>query len=46
VVAEPLTVNVNVLAEVEEFGLKVAATPVRRLDAEKLTLHTDGRPRM
>jgi len=38
VVAEPPTVNVSVLAEVEEFGLKVAVTPVGRLDAEKLTL--------
>jgi hypothetical protein len=38
VVAEPLTVNVNVLAVVEEFGLKVAVTPAGRLDAEKLTL--------
>jgi hypothetical protein len=38
VVAELPTVNVKVLAEVEEFGLKVAVTPVGRLDAEKLTL--------
>jgi hypothetical protein len=38
VVAELLTVNVNVLPDVEEFGLKVAVTPVGRLDAEKLTV--------
>ena len=38
VVAELPTVNVNVLAEAEAFGLKVAVTPVGRLDAEKLTL--------
>jgi len=38
VIAELLTVNVNVLAEVEEFGLRVAVTPVGRLDAEKLTV--------
>src|SRR6267143_354608 len=38
VVAEPPTVNVSVLAEAEAFGLKVAVTPVGRLDAEKLTL--------
>ncbi len=38
VVAELPTVNVSVLAEVEEFGLKVAVTPAGRLDAEKLTL--------
>src|SRR6266436_1987878 len=38
VVAELPTVNVNVLPEVEEFGLRVAVTPVGRLDAEKLTV--------
>jgi hypothetical protein len=38
VFAEPLTVNANVLLEVEGFGLKEAVTPVGRLDAEKLTL--------
>ena len=38
VVAELPTVNVNVLAEVEEFGLRVAVTPAGRLDAEKLTV--------
>jgi hypothetical protein len=37
-VAELLTVNVSVLAEVEAFGLKVAVTPAGRLEAEKLTL--------
>ena len=38
VVAALLTVNVNVLPDVEEFGLNVAVTPVGRLEAEKLTL--------
>jgi len=37
-VAEPLTVNVNVLLEVEGFALKEAVTPVGTLNAEKLTL--------
>src|SRR5882762_6315423 len=43
VVAELPTVNVNVLAEAEAFGLKVAVTPVGRLDAEKLTLSVKPR---
>jgi hypothetical protein len=38
VVAELLTVSVNVLVEVEGFGLKEAVTPLGRLEAEKLTL--------
>ena len=36
--AELLTVNVNVLLEVEGFALKEAVTPVGTLNAEKLTL--------
>jgi hypothetical protein len=36
--AELLTVNVNVLLDVEGFGLKAAVTPVGRLDPEKVTL--------
>ena len=38
VVAELLTVSVNVLALVELLGLNDAVTPIGRLDAEKLTL--------
>src|SRR5882762_9881474 len=38
VVAELLTVNVNVLVLVELPGLNDAVTPIGRLDAEKLTL--------
>jgi hypothetical protein len=38
VVAELLTVNVNVVLDVEGFGLKAAVTPVGRLDPEKVTL--------
>ena len=38
VVAELPTVNVNVLLDVEGFGLKAAVTPIGRLDAEKVTL--------
>ena len=38
VVAELPTVNVTVLLDVEGFGLKVAVTPIGRLDAEKVTL--------
>jgi hypothetical protein len=38
VVAELLTVKVNVLLDVEGFGLKEAVTPIGRLDAEKVTL--------
>lgn len=38
VVAELLTVSVNVLVVVEGFGLKEAVTPVGRLDAENVTL--------
>jgi len=41
-----LTVNVNVLPDVEEFGLKVAVTPVGRLDAEKLTVPVKPRTGM
>ena len=38
VVAELLTVSVNVLALVELLGLNDAVTPIGRLDAEKVTL--------
>jgi hypothetical protein len=38
VVAELLTVSVNVLLAVAGFGLKEADTPPGRLDAEKVTL--------
>jgi hypothetical protein len=38
VVAELLTVNVNVVLDVEGLGLKAAVTPVGRLDPEKVTL--------
>lgn len=37
VVAELLTVSVNVLVVVEGFGLNEAVTPVGRLDAENVT---------
>ena len=43
VVAELLTVSVNVLVLVELLGLNDAVTPIGRLDAEKLTLSVKPR---